>query len=76
MLHIGPFGDFRIFPSQKGCLMHIVQDRAYYAGRAAKARALAQAATDPGIRKIHEHMALRYEDLAEQSPLRQVSLLA
>lgn len=47
--------------------MQILQDREYYAGRAAKARELAMAAADPGIRNIHLQMAKRYDGLA-QSP--------
>ncbi|RYG89567.1 MAG: hypothetical protein EON59_01460 [Alphaproteobacteria bacterium] len=44
--------------------MHILQDRAYFESRAAKARALAVAAQEPGIRGIHLQMATRYENLA------------
>jgi len=44
--------------------MQILQDRAYFAGRAAKARALALAAREPCIRNIHLEMAKRYEGLA------------
>jgi hypothetical protein len=44
--------------------MQIVQDRAYFVTLADKARALAQIATDPGIRNIHLRRAKRYEILA------------
>lgn len=45
-----------------------LQDKAYYAGRAAKARVLAMAAADPGIRQIHLQMAKRYDGLAQSGP--------
>lgn len=37
----------------------------YYRGRAEKARRMANAATDPAIRSIHERMASDYESLAK-----------
>ena len=44
--------------------MEILQDRAYFASRAAKAHILALGAKEPGIRQIHLKMAQRYEYLA------------
>lgn len=45
--------------------MQILQDKAYFASRAAKARLLAMAAADPRIRQIHLQMAKRYDGLAQ-----------
>ncbi|MDF7776044.1 hypothetical protein P1X14_12365 [Sphingomonas sp. AOB5] len=53
--------------------MNMLADQAYYARRAAKARTLATAAADPGVKKIHLQMAARYDDLAGQSALHLVS---
>lgn len=41
------------------------KDRAYFAQRAAAARALAAETQDPGIRKIHMEMAEEYQRRSE-----------
>ena len=45
-----------------------LDDRAYYAARAAKASLLAGTATDPEIAAIHRRMAESYNELVELTP--------
>lgn len=47
--------------------MQILQDRAYFESRAAKAHSLALAAADPLIRQIHVQRAMRYDELARSA---------
>lgn len=41
------------------------QDREYFAKRASEARALAENATDPAVKKVHSDMAEEYERRAQ-----------
>ncbi|MEG3181359.1 hypothetical protein [Sphingomonas sp. LT1P40] len=50
--------------------MHSSTDQDYYRRRAAKARQLAEQATDPGVRLIHRQMLARYEALAAGDQIR------
>jgi hypothetical protein len=45
-----------------------LNDRAYYAARAAKALKLAEAASDPELAAIHRRMAESYRELVELTP--------
>jgi len=45
-----------------------LNDREYYARRAARATKLAETVHDPGIAAIHRRMAASYRELAELSP--------
>lgn len=42
------------------------EDRSYYAARAAAERALAAAADDPMIARIHSELATRYDELSRE----------
>ena len=44
--------------------MMFEEDRSYYAARAAAERALAAAANDPMIARIHSELATRYDELS------------
>lgn len=48
--------------------MPVLNDRAYYVARAAKALRLAEAATDPEIAAIHRRMAESYLELEQLTP--------
>ena len=42
------------------------EDRSYYSARATAERALAAAAEDPMIARIHSELATRYEELSRE----------
>lgn len=50
------------------------QDAEYYAARAEQERAMAHAASDPGVRRIHLMLAEHYQRIADGS-LREVEKL-
>ena len=52
----------------KGETMTELNDRAYYAARAAEASELAETATDPEIAAIHRRMGESYRELVELTP--------
>ena len=48
--------------------MPVSSHRDYYVRREGEARALAEACTDAGVRKIHLGMAERYAQIAQTEP--------